>query len=259
MQKYFIAPEQFGEQHIQITGNDAHHIMNVMRAKPGAIVLVSDGASREAKAAIERCENGTVEARIVELLDADREPAVLVSIAQSLPKGDKMELIIQKCTEIGAGRFIPFVSERTIVQYDQKKEAKRLERWGKIAKEAAEQSHRNRVPAIDSAVSWKALAEHFSGHDLVLLCYEDEAGTLLRDVLEPFYKTFHSETAQPQQAARILVIIGPEGGFSAREVEAAVAAGARCVSLGRRILRAETAGMAACACIMYQFGELGGV
>ncbi|WP_026011169.1 16S rRNA (uracil(1498)-N(3))-methyltransferase [Paenibacillus sp. OSY-SE] len=259
MQKYFIAPEQFGEQHIQITGSDAHHIVNVMRAKPGATVIVSDGASREAKAMIERCENGAVEARIVELLAADREPAVLVSVAQSLPKGDKMELIIQKCTEIGAARFIPFVSERTIVQYDQKKEAKRLERWGKIAKEAAEQSHRNRVPAIDSTVSWKALTEHYSEYDLVLLCYEDEVGTLLRDVLEPFHRTFHSKVQQSQQEARILVIIGPEGGFSLREVEAAVEAGARCVSLGRRILRAETAGMAACTCIMYQFGELGGV
>lgn len=253
MQKYFVSPEAFGDQHIRITGTDAHHIVNVMRAKPGFTFLVSDGAGREAVAVFESGDGETAIARLEELVAADREAAVEVTIAQSLPKGDKMELIIQKCTELGAAGFLPFLSERTVVQYDAKKEAKRLERWAKIAKEAAEQSHRNRVPAIAAPVAWAKLTGQFAAYDLVLICYEDEQGTRLRDVLEPF-----CEAQRSREAARILVVIGPEGGFSLREVEAATAAGAACVSLGRRILRTETAGMAACACIMYQFGEMGG-
>lgn len=253
MQKYFVSPEAFGDQHIRITGADAHHIVKVMRAKPGFTFLVSDGAGREAVAVFESGDGETAIARLEEPVAADREAAVEVTIAQSLPKGDKMELIIQKCTELGAAGFLPFLSERTVVQYDAKKEAKRLERWAKIAKEAAEQSHRNRVPAIAAPAAWAKLTGQFADYDLVLICYEDEQGTRLRDVLEPF-----REARQGREAARILVVIGPEGGFSLREVEAATAAGAVCVSLGRRILRTETAGLAACACIMYQFGEMGG-
>jgi len=259
MQKYFVPSAQFGDQSIQITGNDAHHIMNVMRLKPGAKILVSDGEKREAVVVIEQCGADGVEARIVEMRDFDREPTVQVTIAQSLPKGDKMELIIQKCTEIGAVHFMPFISERTVVQYDSKKEAKRLERWGKIAKEAAEQSHRNVVPTIASSMNWKALTAQFASYDLVLICYEDERGTMLRDVLEAFAPTQGDMQGSMAKQARMMVVIGPEGGFAAQEIHSAVEAGARCVSLGRRILRAETAGMAACACIMYQFGEMGGM
>ncbi|UHA75816.1 RsmE family RNA methyltransferase [Paenibacillus sp. 481] len=272
MQKYFVAPSQFGEEHIDIEGNDAHHIMNVMRAKIGSSIEVSDGLAREALANIESYEEGVVRARIVEMRPLDRESVVHVTIAQSLPKGDKMETIIQKCTEIGAVRFVPFVSERTIVQYDAKKEAKRIERWGKIAKEAAEQSHRNRIPDIMSSLSWKQLIAQFSEYDRVLFCYEDERGTQLRDVVKPFAERLASDQTSIEAANKtqldplpnakapsVLVVVGPEGGFATREVEAALAAGARAVGLGRRILRAETAGMVATACIMYEFGEMGGL
>lgn len=252
MQKYFVAPEQFQENSIEITGQDAHHLKNVMRAKPGAAFLVSDGDSREALVELESFEAQSVIARIVEMRSYDREPAYQVTIAQSLPKGDKMELIIQKCTEIGAAGFIPFDSERTVVQYDAKKEAKRIERWSKIAKEAAEQSHRNRIPVIEPCISWKLLLQQVKQYDLVLFCYEDERGTMLRDVVAPF-------AAEHTGSAKVLVVVGPEGGFAPHEVEEITAAGAVCVGLGRRILRAETAGMLALACILYDSGEMGGV
>ncbi|MGZ9584998.1 RsmE family RNA methyltransferase [Paenibacillus marinisediminis] len=255
MQKYFVAPEQFGEHGIEITGQDAHHLKNVMRAKPGEKFLVSDGETREALVELDSFEDQMVKARIVEIKAWDREPAYHVVIAQSLPKGDKMELIIQKCTEIGAAGFIPFISERTVVQYDAKKEAKRIERWSKIAKEAAEQSHRNRVPVIDACMSWKQLLQETAQFDLVLFCYEDERGTMLRDVAAPFV----AERKAEARDCRVLIVVGPEGGFAPREVEEITAAGAICVGLGRRILRAETAGMLALACLLYESGEMGGV
>ncbi|NMM51530.1 16S rRNA (uracil(1498)-N(3))-methyltransferase [Paenibacillus aquistagni] len=256
MQKYFVAPEQFGEQYIEITGQDAHHITKVMRQKPGDAFIVSDGVSREALVQLDVIEDKAVRAIIVEHRTLDREPAMQVAIAQSLPKGDKMELIIQKCTEIGAVAFVPFVSERTVVQYDAKKEAKRMERWGKIAKEAAEQSHRNLVPSIERALSWKELLQSIEAYDLALFCYENEQGTELRDVARPFVER---RLADNQRAARVLIIVGPEGGFASREVEEIMQAGAKCVGLGRRILRAETAGMLALGCLLYESGEMGGI
>ena len=255
MQKYFVAPEQFGEQMIQISGQDAHHLKHVMRTKPGTQFLVSDGEAREALVELEAYEDQSAVARVVELRAWDREPAYAIDIAQSLPKGDKMELIIQKCTEIGAAGFVPFTSERTVVQYDAKKEAKRIERWGKIAKEAAEQAHRNRVPDIASCLSWKQLLQATKPYDLVLFCYEDERGIMLRDAAAPFV----AERKTQNNQAKVLIIVGPEGGFSTREVEEMKEAGAICVGLGRRILRAETAGMLALSCLLYETGEMGGV
>lgn len=157
MQRYFVSTEQFTEHSVVIQGDDARHIGKVMRGKPGDQVIVSDGQAREALVEIESIEAGQVTAHIVESLAMDHEARIRVTVAQSLPKGDKMETVIQKCTEIGAVAFVPFESERTIVQYDGKKEGKRLERWRKIAKEAAEQSHRNRIPSIEQPLSWKGL------------------------------------------------------------------------------------------------------
>lgn len=253
MQRYFIESEQFGEQQVVITGDDARHIGKVMRSKPGDEFIVSDGVSREALVKIISIEPGEVEAEIVSQLEPTGEPWLQVTIAQSLPKGDKMETVIQKCTEIGAAAFLPFISERTVVQYDMKKEEKRIQRWRKIAKEAAEQAHRSKIPAVVAPVSWRELIAAFADFELVCLCYEQENGQGLRDALRPFVAGLETE-----QAYRIAVVVGPEGGFSEAEVTAAVQAGAVSIGLGRRILRTETAAMAALTCIMYESGEMGG-
>lgn len=254
MQRYFVSPERFMEHTVEISGADARHISKVMRGKAGDKMIVSDGLSREAFVEITAIEQGTVTASVVEWLEMTHEPAVKVTIAQSLPKGDKMETVIQKCTEIGAVSFIPFISERTIVQYDAKKESKRLERWNKIAKEAAEQSHRNTVPQVAQPLSWKQLLVTFQNYGAVYFCYEKENGLLLRDALKPFMQSI-----QADQARSILLLVGPEGGFSEEECRQAEEAGAASIGLGRRILRCETAGMVALACILYESGEMGGV
>lgn len=254
MQRYFVSPEQLNENKVVITGEDARHISKVMRGKTGDKLIVSDGLSREALVEITDIEAGAVTAAVLEQLEMTHEPAFKVTVAQSLPKGDKMETVIQKCTEIGAVSFVPFISERTIVQYDAKKESKRLERWNKIAKEAAEQSHRNTVPEVAQPLGWKQLLSTFDRYDAVYFCYEKEEGLQLRDALKPFMQVLPTD-----HAPGVLLLVGPEGGFTEEECRQAEEAGAASVGLGRRILRCETAGMVALACILYESGEMGGV
>ncbi|MEI7028348.1 16S rRNA (uracil(1498)-N(3))-methyltransferase [Paenibacillus sp. y28] len=267
MQRYFVDGTQFSADSVRITGDDAHHLIRVMRAEPGDLIICSDGANREVEAELVLLEKQEVTARIVRELPMENEPHIQVWIAQSLPKGDKMETVIQKCTELGAARFIPFVSERTVVQYEAKKEAKRLERWQKIAKEAAEQAHRNRVPDISAPLTWKQLLAEAAQADSGLICYEKPQGQGIRAAVQAAIDSAGcggqagaDSKQKPDGTNRtaILVVIGPEGGFSEREVAEAESAGCRAISLGRRILRTETAAMAALSCILYEAGEMGG-
>jgi 16S rRNA (uracil1498-N3)-methyltransferase len=261
MQRYFVAAEQFGEAEVRITGEDAHHALRVMRTKPGDKLIVSDGAGRTALVNVREILQGEVAADVVDWLGQTGEPQWEITIAQSLPKGDKMELVVQKGTEIGAFSFVPFQSERMIVQYDGKKEAKRIERWGKIAKEAAEQSHRSRIPAIEPVRTWRELLGLIGACDLALLCYEREGhaahgrgiGSAVRQ-----WKAGRGQQGEPE-APKVLLIVGPEGGFTEREANEAEAAGAMLVGLGNRILRTETAGIVGLTCLLYESGEMGGV
>ncbi|PZD93954.1 16S rRNA (uracil(1498)-N(3))-methyltransferase [Paenibacillus sambharensis] len=254
MQRYFVAPEAFTDRQVTLAGDDARHIVRVMRMKEGDEVIVSDGAGREALAVLRRLAPDQVEAEVAEIRPVTGEPVWSVTIAQSLPKGDKMELVIQKGTEIGAVSFLPFESERMIVQYDAKKEGKRLERWRKIAKEAAEQAHRSMIPDVEPVCSWKQLIDRMSGYDAVLFCYERAGGSVTSGLRGLLAGLAFPGGAKP----RLLIVVGPEGGFTEREAEEAEAAGARLVGLGPRILRTETAAMVALTCVMYESGEMGG-
>jgi 16S rRNA (uracil1498-N3)-methyltransferase len=254
MQRYFIPPEQFLDSTVTITGGDAHHLIRVMRSQVGDTVICSNGTNREALVKLTILEKDVVEADILEELPLTNEAVIEVWVAQSLPKGDKLETVIQKNTEIGAARFIPFISERTIVQYDEKKAVKLQERWGKIAKEAAEQAHRNRVPEVTLPLSWKQTLKLAVQVDLALICYEKESGLQLKQLLS---QTFKREGGQPLMG-KVLLLIGPEGGFTVKEIAEAEAAGCHSISLGARILRTETAAMVALTCILYETGEMGG-
>lgn len=253
MQRYFVEKQQFENDKVHILGDDARHIGKVMRGRAGDEIIVCDGQGRIVLVQLESIEQGEVVAAVIEEIAERSEARFRVGIAQSLPKGDKLETVIQKCTEIGAASFVPFLSERTVVQYDSKKEEKRLQRWSKIAKEAAEQSHRSRIPDVVQPLTYKQLLKTFGEYDLVLFCYEKEDGQQLRDIVRPFAEE------RREGAANILVVVGPEGGFSEREADEASAAGASLTGLGKRILRAETAGMTALSCILYESGEMGGI
>jgi 16S rRNA (uracil1498-N3)-methyltransferase len=250
MQRYFLRPDQFQGQIVTIEGDDAHHLQRVMRAELGDEVICSNGADREALVRLTSLDKGTVTGQAVQELMMAAEPAAQVWIAQSLPKGDKMEIVIQKGTEIGAARFLPFLSERTVVQYDAKKEAKRTERWQKIAKEAAEQAHRNRVPDIDAVLTWKQLLKQAEQVDAAWICYEKEDGKQLRTAIQ--------DALADEKKTTFLFAVGPEGGFTEQEIQQAEAAGFISVSLGKRILRTETAGMVGLTCLLYELGEMGG-
>ncbi|MBD0379085.1 16S rRNA (uracil(1498)-N(3))-methyltransferase [Paenibacillus sedimenti] len=255
MQRYFLPPEQFQSTSAQVAieGDDAHHLQRVMRAEIGDQVICSNGVDREALVRITGLDKGRVIAEVIEELPMNAETAVEVWVAQSLPKGDKMETVIQKGTEIGAARFLPFLSERTVVQYDAKKEAKRTERWQKIAKEAAEQAHRNRVPQVEAVLSWKQLLVQAKEVDAAWICYEKEDGQQLKPAIQEAVSS-----GKVDRGKRVLIAVGPEGGFTEQEIEQAEAAGFRSVSLGARILRTETAALVGLTCLFYETGEMGG-
>lgn len=242
MQRYFVHPELMSETTVRIEGEDVHHIVRVMRMKPGDQIICANGLGRDVVAVIESIRDGYVLASIIREAEPRRELPVHVTVAQSLPKGDKMDWIVQKCTEMGVGRIIPFSSSRTVVLWDGDKMARRRQRWQKIAKEAAEQAHRSFIPSIDEPLSWEALLACSHQFDLALLAHVGEGAVSLKHALQT--------GARPRS---ILLLIGPEGGFDDTEIEEAADHDFIFVSLGKRILRTETAALYALAAISYQF------
>lgn len=242
MQRYFIEPHLMSDREVVITGDDVHHIVKVMRYSIGDSILVSDGVGRAVKARLTLLEKDQVRAEIVEELTEVRELPIRVTIGQGLPKGDKLEWIIQKGTEMGAYAFQPFSSERTIVKIDEKKEGKKLDRWQKIAKEAAEQAHRSILPKVLNPTSLKALLDTSQSYTTRIIAYEQETSVGLKDVSDRL-----------RESDSLLVLIGPEGGFSQEEVAQAQAAGFVSVQLGPRILRTETASQYVLAALSFHF------
>lgn len=243
MQRYFIARGQLVGECITIIGDDVHHIRTVMRNRIGdQFICCLEGIDYRVK--ITEITSTAVSCQIIEHTASLGEPKIMVTLAQGLPKGEKIEWILQKGTELGAARFLPFSSERTVVKLDGNKASKKQTRWSKIVKEAAEQAHRGNIPELVQPISWKALLAEIPHYDLALIAYE-KGGEALGKVL-----------ASP--AKSILLIIGPEGGFSESEVLAASSTGAMPITLGNRILRTETAAISLLTCVMYAKQEMGG-
>lgn len=255
MQRYFVPPAAIQGRTVILEGDDAFHLAKVMRMRPGDKFIVCDGTGREAEAVLTDVTPARAAAEMETPRPSAGEPAWTVVIAQSLPKGDKMELVIQKGTELGAAGFVPFRSERAIVRYDGKQEAKRLERWRKIVKEAAEQAHRGRLPDVAEVTSWQQLLASFGEYDDVYFCYEKQGGEPSAGLRTRIRETM---SRKPKERLKLLVVVGPEGGFTEQEAAEAEAAGARPAGLGARILRTETAALAALSCLMYESGEMGG-
>lgn len=246
MQRYFIR-EPFNEQgELSITGENARHISKVMRMEIGDQIIIVHVNTAFI------CEIVSIGQDVVVRQTGNIVPSpempIKVDIACGLPKGDKLELITQKGTELGMHALIPFSAERSIVKWDEKKGEKKTERLQKIAQEAAEQSHRTYIPAINNPVSFKELLSLLSGYDAVLIADEEDAKqetrTRFADKLKKVYDN---------ESKSILLIFGPEGGISRNEAKSLLQAGAETMSLGPRILRAETAPLYALAAISYEF------
>lgn len=239
MYHFFTETEFFTESEAVITGLDVNHIKNVLRMKPGERVLLSDGKGTNCLCELTEIDPDAVRAKILPEEVADTELPVEVTLYQGLPKGDKMEFIIQKCVELGVTRIVPVEMSRCVVKLEPKKEEAKRRRWYGISESAAKQSKRMIVPEIAGVMKYQAAVEEAKASDLILLPYEDSESLEGAGGMALTRKLIENLT--PGQ--RCAVFIGPEGGFSDGEVALAKDAGARTVTLGRRILRTETAGL----------------
>lgn len=243
MYRFFVAPEQIGQNRISITGSDVNHIKNVLRMKTGEEVWISAGDSKEYRCYLEDFLDEEILAHIIYVQESDYELPSKIYLFQGLPKNDKMELIIQKAVELGVHQVIPVAMKRCVVKLDEKKAAKKVARWQQIAESAAKQSKRMKIPQITQVMSYReALSYAASSCSVRLIPYE-----LAKDMKET--KKILGEI-QPGQ--EIAVFIGPEGGFSEEEIQMALENKVSPVTLGRRILRTETAGLAILSVLMFQ-------
>ncbi|MGM9967747.1 MULTISPECIES: 16S rRNA (uracil(1498)-N(3))-methyltransferase [unclassified Rummeliibacillus] len=244
MQRYFIN-ESFDNELAIIVGDDAHHITKVMRMRAGdEIIVVHNGEATICEIA-NLTEEGVHVKKTTRTLRSPELP-IHVTIACGLPKGDKLDLIVQKSTELGMYSFIPFEAERSIVKWDYKKGKKKQERLQKIAKEAAEQSHRTHIPTIEEPISFKKLLQEVENYDVVFLADEEDAKQEVRT-------RFAEQLKKVYDYKSMLVIFGPEGGIAREEAQALQQLGCQCISLGPRILRAETAPFYVLSAISYEF------
>lgn len=245
MQRYF-SEIAFEDAHVALTGDSARHISKVMRMTVGDEIIVV--YANEAHICEIMTLGEQVSVRQTGKMVRSPEMPVQVTIACGLPKSDKLELIAQKGTELGMFALVPFAAERSIVKWDEKKGKKNQERLQKIALEAAEQSHRTHIPEISSPLSLKQLIASFAHFDAVFIADEEEAKVEKRTRFAEKLKNVYDN-----KSTKILCIFGPEGGISRKESEAMLAAGAETMSLGPRILRAETAPLYALSAISYEF------
>lgn len=251
MQRYFVSRENVTENSIRIIGDDVHHIQRVMRAQVGEkLICVSDNG-RAALTYITKLSDDYVDVEIEKWLEESNELPVSVTIAQGIPKGDKFDLILQKGTELGADAFIPFQAERSVALWnDEKKYHKKVKRFQKILKEASEQSHRNRIPSLHSVMNIKQILDEASAYTVKLFAYEEEAKT------EKMSSNLVNTLQNILSHDKIILCIGPEGGFSIKEADQLRENGFIPIRLGKRILRTETAALYALSSISYQLEEL---
>lgn len=248
MQRYFLKDDltDYQKQTISITGENFHHMVKVMRMKVDHRVFLVTKNQQAFIAEISAINEKEVLLNWVEDDNREQELPVNVTIASGLPKGDKLDLIIQKGTELGASAFIPFSGAFSITKWDAKKAAKKVERLQKIAQEAAEQSHRTKVPMVQSLVSVKQLIELSEEYDACLVAYEESA-KVGED--QNFVKGLKNLSA----GGKLLIVFGPEGGLSKEEIDAFIKNGFLPCALGPRILRTETAPLYALSAISYHF------
>lgn len=246
MYNFFVEPSQISENEVVIVGNDVNHIKNVLRMRPGEELSVSNGVdNREYRCGIEEILEDRILCRLRFIKEDGMELPSKVYLFQGLPKADKMELIIQKAVELGVYEIIPVSTKRAVVKLDEKKAKTKAVRWQTIAEAAAKQSKRRVIPEVKNVMTMKQAVDYAKAMDVKLIPYE------LAEGMEATKKRI----ASLQAGQTIAVFIGPEGGFEESEIEAAVGAGICPITMGKRILRTETAGITILAWIMYQLED----
>lgn len=242
MYHFFVEPSQIGEKDIVITGPDVNHIKNVIRLKPGDEISVSNGVDgRDYRCGIVAITEDEVQCELRFIKEDAVELPAKVYLFQGLPKGDKMEFIIQKMVELGVYEIIPVAMQRCVVKLDDKKAKSKITRWQGIAEAAAKQSKRDVIPVIGNLMTLKEALQEAADYEVSMMPYENAEGMeYTRNLL-----------GEIRPGQRVAIFIGPEGGFDESEVEAALSMGTKPVTLGRRILRTETAGLAILSMLVY--------
>ncbi|MDO5409239.1 MAG: 16S rRNA (uracil(1498)-N(3))-methyltransferase [Lachnospiraceae bacterium] len=283
MFRFFVTPEQITGDRVVVTGEDVNHMKNVLRMKPGEKVRISSGSDEDYFCTIEAFDEGQVMLRVDSRETSSIELPVQIYLFQGLPKSDKMELIIQKAVELGAYAVVPVAMKRSVVKLDAKKAQAKVKRWNAIAESAAKQSGRMVIPQVQLPVTFEKALVQAADMEYCLLPYENEEGmegvrSILSDLAKAVKRRREEGAAQaagtelkmqspagaelkpqlpagtelkPHEPIRIGILIGPEGGFDPGEVELAEQKGWKRISLGRRILRTETAGMALLSVLVY--------
>jgi 16S rRNA (uracil1498-N3)-methyltransferase len=243
--RFFADSGQIGGGYIRITGSDVNHIKNVLRMRIHDRVYVSDKKEKEYICLIERLEEESVLLKIERENSESTELPARIVLFQGLPKKDKMEWIVQKAVELGAGEIVPVAMRRSVVKIDEKREEKKIERWRSIAESAAKQSKRFVIPKVTSVMSWDEAVSYSENFSVRILPYERaESMDQTKKIVENI-----------KPGMEIGVFIGPEGGFDDSEIEFAIKNGILPVTLGKRILRTETAGMTMLSILMYHLEE----
>lgn len=243
MNLFYINKEQIKDQCITILGDDVNHIKNVLRMKIGESIMVCDGEGCNYLCEITELLQKEVITSILEKKPCDTELETKLYLFQGLPKSDKMELIIQKAVELGVYEVIPVAMKRSIVKIeDKKKEKKKLERWQAIATSAAKQSKRGMIPSVHNIMSYKEALQYAKDFDMKLFPYENAEGI---DKSRDLVKMAPSKRS-------IAIFVGPEGGFEEAEIEAVKEIGGEVITLGKRILRTETAGFTILSILMFE-------
>lgn len=248
MYHFFVTPEQIGEREIRIEGSDVNHIRNVLRMNPGEQITVSSGEDKkEYRCEIFQIEEDCITAKIMWAQEADTELPSKICLFQGLPKSDKMELIIQKAVELGVYEIVPMATKRAVVKLDKKKAETKGKRWNAISESAAKQSKRMIIPEVKPVMTFEEAVSYAEKYDKKLIPYE------LAEGIERTREIF----SEIHPGDSVAIFIGPEGGFDETEIEAARKEGICPITLGRRILRTETAGMTVLSVLMFQLESEG--
>lgn len=245
MPRFYVEDLSSYNKSIEIRGEDVNHIKNVLRLKVGEEITVCDGRGKDYICTISDIEADCVTADITDIVSNAAELSTRIVLFQGMPKSDKMEFIIQKAVELGVNEIVPVYTERTVVKLDEKKEAKKLERYNMIALSAAKQSGRGIIPKVSEFLTYKKALEYAKDLEMNIIPYEEAKGL-----------TYSREIISDIKGKKSLgIFIGPEGGFAKEEVELAKNQDIKCITLGHRILRTETAGLAVLSIIMFEIDE----
>ena len=247
MRYFFIEPDALHQVPVALKGSEARHINDVLRLKPGSRICLVDGQGFEYEAVIRRFLANRVELQITDKRPGKKESPVYISVAQALLKDKKMDRLLRHLCELGIARWIPFMCDRSIPIHGKKRLSSRVERWQKIVRESMKQCQRAMLPEIFATMTFEDILDAGRNYDLNILFFENESRS--HNALMP--------AAGQSPPKNILLILGPEGGFTDGEINMARAAGFRVAGLGPRILRAETATIAGCTLAQYLFGDMG--